>query len=75
MTRTTRTPVTTDQALTQIRQAQLSTVATGIALSEFMASSAIPDAVVVSLALRSRSLLLEAAEHLQAAVQRLEGKA
>ena len=75
MTRTIRTPVTREQALAEIRQAQLSTTATGIALSEFLVSSAIPDAVAVSLALRSRSLLLEAAEHLQAAVQRLEVKA
>jgi hypothetical protein len=45
---------------------------TGQALSQLLESSSIPNAVAVSLSLRARALLMEAAEHLDAAAQRLE---
>lgn len=74
MTRSTRTPVSPAQALVEISRAHAGALSTGQELSRFLQGSAIPDAVVVSLALRSRALLLEAAEHLDAAAARLEGK-
>jgi len=72
MTRTTRTPVSPEQALAEISRAHAGASSTGRALSQFLDANSIPDAVAVSLSLRARSLLLEAADHLNAASQRLE---
>lgn len=72
MTRPIRTPVTVQQAEGVIRRVAADARAVAVVLDSFMASSSIPDPVVVSLALRSRSLLQEATEHLDAALQRLE---
>jgi hypothetical protein len=72
MTRTTRTPVSSQRALVELSRAHAGADTTCQALSTFLETSAISDPVVVSLALRSRSLLLEAAQHLDAAAQRLE---
>lgn len=72
MTRATRTPVSRAQALDALARTATDAAAVATVLNAFLNSSAIPDPVVVSLALRSRSLLAEATQHLDAAVQRLE---
>jgi hypothetical protein len=72
MTRTTRTPVTSQEALVELSRAHAGAQAAGQALSQFLETSSIPNAVAVSLSLRARALLMEAADHLDAAAQRLE---
>ena len=72
MTRITREPITAQQAEEALGRIAADARGVTTVLSALLDQSSIPDPVAVSLSLRSRALLRDATEHIEAAVQRLE---